>query len=62
MNYSFSKPVYKVVNKPGYRVNSKTRKGKYYINDYNLPSWKKESNNISLYHAIEAIIYKLDNT
>ena len=54
------------LNKPVYRVNSKFNEGEYYINfnnnNYTLPSWKKQNNHISLYDAIEAINYKLDNT
>ena len=54
------------LNKPVYRVNSKFNEGEYYINfnnnNYTLPSWKKQKKYISLYDAIEAINYKLDNS
>ena len=51
------------MNKPVYKLKSKYNEG-YYVNfdgnNYTLPPWKKDNQNIDLEEAIDAINYKLN--
>ena len=51
------------INKPAYKLKSKYNE-EYYVNfdgnNYTLPPWKKDNQNIDLEDAIDAINYKLN--